>query len=167
MPKPTISLPRHWSRSVQAALLHVISLAHYALVSTRSWAVIAVIERAIKTLKDECTRLLTVVPLLRRAFQREILWFQSWYNTHRPHTSLKGATPDEVYFGQRPANRRPRFEPRLGWPRASPCASPRTLVKGKPGVRLEMAVEFLGKRKHLPRVKLTRVAVPYPTLIAL
>ncbi len=119
---------------------------------------IAVIERTIKSLKSECTRLLAVVPLLFRAFQREILLYKTWYNALRPHTTLKGATPDEVYFGQRPANRRPRFEPRPGWPRASPCAKPRSLVKGRPGVRLKMAVEFLGKRKHLPRLKLTRVA---------
>jgi transposase InsO family protein len=33
-----LSVPKHWKRSIQAALVHGISLAHYALVSTRSWA---------------------------------------------------------------------------------------------------------------------------------
>jgi transposase InsO family protein len=32
-------LPKHWQRSVQAALLQVMALAHYSLVVTRSWAV--------------------------------------------------------------------------------------------------------------------------------
>ena len=30
--------PKHWARSIQTALVHVMSLAHYALVHTRSWA---------------------------------------------------------------------------------------------------------------------------------
>ena len=30
--------PKHWTRSIQTALVHVMSLAHYALVHTRSWA---------------------------------------------------------------------------------------------------------------------------------
>jgi len=33
-----LALPKHWTRSIQAALVHVMSLAHYALVQTRSWA---------------------------------------------------------------------------------------------------------------------------------
>jgi hypothetical protein len=117
---------------------------------------IAVIERFMGTLKRECARVLPVVPLLRRSFQRELNWFLVWYNQHRPHTTLKGATPDEVYFAQRPACRNPRFEPRPGWPRAAPCASPQTLVKGRPGVILELSVEFVSQRRHLPRVTIRR-----------
>ncbi|MBE3038143.1 MAG: hypothetical protein IMZ62_04955 [Chloroflexi bacterium] len=82
----------------------------------------------------------------------------AWYNEHRPHTTLGGATPNEVYCSRRPANRLPRFEPRARWPRGSPCAKPQVLVKGKPGIRLELAVAFQGGRKHLPVVTLTRVA---------
>jgi hypothetical protein len=37
--------------------------------------------------------------------------FLAWYNDHRPHMRLGGRTPNEVYFGQHPANRRPRIEP--------------------------------------------------------
>src|SRR5262245_32638584 len=36
--RPKLAVPKHWRQSIQAALLHVISLAHYALVYTRSWA---------------------------------------------------------------------------------------------------------------------------------
>ena len=42
------------------------------------------------------------------------------FNQHRPHMTLNGATPDEVYFQRRPACRAPRFEPRAAWPRGSP-----------------------------------------------
>jgi hypothetical protein len=37
-------------------------------------------------------------------------------------------------------------------------AKPQTLVKGKPGVRLEPAVTFEAGRKHLPIITLRRVA---------
>jgi hypothetical protein len=115
---------------------------------------IAVAERYIRTLKDCCLRVLTLVPLRLRAFQREVELFFAWYND-RPHTTLAGATPGEVYFARRPACRAPRFEPRAGWPRASPCALPQTLVKGQPGVRLSAQVTFVAGRRHLPRVTLT------------
>jgi putative transposase len=118
---------------------------------------IAVIERLIRTLK-EYTRILPIVPLARHAFHREISLFVAWYNADRPHTTLQGATPDEIYFGRRPACRLPRFEPRPDWPRASPCARPRVLVKGQPGARLELTVDFLSRRPHLPRVTITRAA---------
>jgi len=119
---------------------------------------IAVVERFIGTLKRECTRAVPVVPLLRRAFRRELELFLGWYNADRPHMTLEGATPDEIYFGRCPASRKPRFEPRAAWPRASPCAKPRVLVKGQPGLKLELVLEFASGRRHLPRVALRRVA---------
>ena len=36
---PQISLPKHWTKHVRSAVLHVISLAQYAAVYSRSWAV--------------------------------------------------------------------------------------------------------------------------------
>jgi hypothetical protein len=118
---------------------------------------IAVIERLIRTLKQNIGWL-PLVPLRRRAFLREVQLLAAWYNTHRPHMSLDDRTPEEVYHDLRPANRQPRFEPRPRWPRSSSCAKPVTLVKGQPGVRLEMAVEFLAGRKDLPVVHLKRAA---------
>jgi transposase InsO family protein len=119
---------------------------------------IAVVERFIKTLKFDALRQLAVVPLLRQAFQRELSWYGQWYNEWRPHTTLAGATPNEVYFRQRPACRRPRFEPRPSWPRASPCAKPQVLVKGQAGAKLDLTVEFVAKGRHLPVLRLTRAA---------
>jgi hypothetical protein len=118
---------------------------------------IAVIERLILTLKQSIAWL-TLVPLRRRAFLRELRYLAAWYNCHRPHMTLGGRTPDEVYHRLRPMNRQPRFDPRANWPRSSPCAKPVTLVKGTPGVRLACKITFQGKRRHLPIVTLRRAA---------
>jgi transposase InsO family protein len=118
---------------------------------------IAVVERVIKTVKDEHTRRI-VVPQRRQEFRRELLPFLDWYNEHRPHMTLDGSTPNEVYFGQRPANLRPRVEPRKRWPRGSLCANPHTLVAGQPGDCFSLEVNYHNGRRHLPVVSLRRAA---------
>ena len=119
---------------------------------------LAVIERLIRTLKSDCTRLLPVVPLARAALGRELDHFVAWYNAERPHSRFGARTPDEIYFGTFPACRRPRFEPRPRWPRRAPGATPHALVRGQPGAVLELSVERHGGRQHLPVVSLRRVA---------
>jgi putative transposase len=114
---------------------------------------IAVIERYFLTLKNECCREI-LVPYRRESFLRELKFFSSWYNGIRPHMTLKGRTPDEVYHGKRPANGLPRFEPRPRWPRGSPCARPQTLIKGRPGAEFTLQVKYLKGRRHLPLVSL-------------
>jgi putative transposase len=118
---------------------------------------IAIVERVIRTLKNECTRRL-LVPYQRRAFRRELTLYIDWHNGHRPHDALDSATPDEIFFGRRPACREPRFEPRRGWPRGSPCAGPQAAVRGRRGDRLELEVRHLAGRRHLPIVELKRAA---------
>jgi transposase InsO family protein len=118
---------------------------------------IAVVERVIKTVKDEHTRRI-VVPQRGQEFRRELLSFLDWYNEHRPHMTLDGSTPNEVYFGQRPANLRPRVEPRKRWPRGSLCANPHTLVAGQPGDCFSLEVNYHNGRRHLPVVSLRRAA---------
>jgi putative transposase len=119
---------------------------------------LAVIERCIRTLKNECTRRLILVPYRPAKFRRELELYCSWYNGHRPHSRLRGATPDEVYHGRRWASRAPRFEPRPLWPRRSRCASPQTLVRGHPGVGLEIEVQRYARRQHLPIVSVRPAA---------
>jgi len=118
---------------------------------------IALVERVILTTK-QILRELPLVPLRRQSLRRELAAIFTWYNQHRPHTSLEGNTPDEVYHLQRPANRRPRLEPRGRWPRTSPCAQPRTLVAGHPGDRFTICVGFHAGRRHLPIISLERAA---------
>ncbi len=118
---------------------------------------IAVVERFILTMKNECTRRI-LVPQRREDFRCQLVCFTNWYNVWRPHMTLRGRTPNEVYFGQRPANRRPRIEARRHWPRGSRCAKPQTLVAGRPGDRFTLEVEYHGGQRHLPMVKLQRAA---------
>ncbi len=118
---------------------------------------IAVVERFIRTMKDEGTRRI-LVPQRRNTFRSEVRSFVTWYNEHRPHTTLEGRTPNEVHLRLRPANRRPRIEPRERWPRSSPCARPRTLVAGQPGDRFALQVDFHDGKEHLPIVSLKRAA---------
>ena len=118
---------------------------------------IAVVERFILTIKCVLSGLV-LVPYRRERFQRELSAIADWYNQSRPHSWLGGKTPNEVYFGKFPANRRPRFEPRLRWPRGSPCSKPWALVKGKPGAKLTLEVRFHQGCKHLPIVSLRRTA---------
>lgn len=118
---------------------------------------IAVVERFIRTMKDEGIRRI-LISQGRADFTREVACVLAWYNEHRPHTTLDGKTPDEVYFQLRPANRRPRIEPRKRWPRSAPCAKPRTLVAGQPGDHFALEVDSVGSGRHLPIVSLRRAA---------
>jgi hypothetical protein len=118
---------------------------------------IAVVERFIRSMKHECTRVI-LGPWRSTTLERELGGYVAWFNGDRPHEWLGGRTPDEVYFGGMPAGRKPRFEPRARWPRRSPCARPQALVRGQPGVRLELRLGYRPGRKHLPLVSLKRAA---------
>jgi transposase InsO family protein len=118
---------------------------------------IAVVERFMRAMKRECTSRL-LVPLNVEAMRREVGFYVLWYNEHRPSQALDGRTPREVYVGQRPANVRPRFEPRRRWPAGAPCASPQTEMRTDPGTHFSLVVSYLGGRKHLPAVELREAA---------
>jgi transposase InsO family protein len=118
---------------------------------------VALVERLIRTLKEEFIASL-IVPGLRREFQRDLDCIVTWYNGHRPHASLSGMTPNEVYHRRKPANRKPRLEPRSRFPRGSPCAEPQARVKGKCGERFNLHVRFHAGRKQLPIVALRKSA---------
>jgi integrase-like protein len=72
---------------------------------------IAIVEQFILTMK-QVLALLTRIPLRCESFRNELSMISQWYNEHRPHDSLGGKTPDEVYDDCFPANRKPRIEPR-------------------------------------------------------
>ena len=120
---------------------------------------IAVIERLMRTIKTECTRRLMLVPFQQPRFRDELSLYVNWYNVHRPHEGLgRSLTPEEMYRSLPPAALAPRYETRRRWPRGSPCAAPQARVCGRRGVRLEMTVEYLSGRKHLPVVTLQPAA---------
>ncbi len=118
---------------------------------------LSVVERLIRTIKSECTRMLIV------SYDRSILWrelslFVKWYNSHRPHSTLEARTPDEVYFDLPPACRVARFEPRRRWPRDLRCAGPQAPVRAQRGQHLDLNVTYLVGRRHLPIVDLKKAA---------
>ena len=117
---------------------------------------IAVTERVILTYKDGCTRRI-LVPVSRNEMIRETELFFEWYNEHRPHMSLNGKTPNEVYFNRRTANAKPRIETRPLAKHSTPCAKPRMCVAGRAGARVKVRLEFLEGRLHLPIIKVERV----------
>jgi hypothetical protein len=117
---------------------------------------IAVSERFILTVKVllACSLL---VPFRREQFQTELFLIADLYNQYKPHTTLAGKTPDEMYIHCFPANHKPRLEPSVAWPRGSSCAAPRTLVKGQVGARIELQVAFHKGKKYLPIVQIRHV----------
>jgi transposase InsO family protein len=106
---------------------------------------ICIVDSFIRSLKPECTRRLTLVPLSHGAMRRELGAYAIWYNQSRPHTHLFG-TPEEAFAG-RPTPKA-RFEMR-----------PRMPNRGVPRCRsLESVVGDVGDRQHLPVVELRRTA---------
>jgi putative transposase len=119
---------------------------------------IALIERFWATLKGEGLRRV-LVPYGIAEMREELRVFCLWYNGLRPHSSLGGATPDEVYFGVEAARDGPRFEPRRRFPLGTqPLAQAPKAVRGKRGMKLELVTSHFEGRKHLPVVELRRAA---------
>lgn len=118
---------------------------------------IAVIERFIRTLKDECTRRV-IIPLRRSDMRRELTLHLDWYNEHRPHEFLVGRTPNEVYHDRPAANEMDRIEVRPHWPPDPSCAAPPAAIDGETGQKVLLVVSYHEGRKHLPVIKLRQVA---------
>ena len=118
---------------------------------------IAVIERFIRTFKDTYLRKI-LIPYNKKQMRSEMTVFIQWYNRHRPHESLDGATPIERYEDSTLANQMPRYEPRTKWPRKSRCAKPVVPVKGRRGMKLELVISFMDDNRKLPVVELRKAA---------
>jgi len=117
----------------------------------------AIIERFFRSLKDEMLRR-GVVPLNRDELRALLSCYAGWYHEHRPHQGLGGRTPLEAYSGDKPANEKPRIEPRARWPRLSPCALPAARVRGRTGRVVGLVVLGPSRRPRLPIVELRPAA---------
>ncbi len=115
---------------------------------------IALIERFMRTMKDECFRKI-LVPLSLDAIVRELSLYVFWYNQHRPHASLGGATPAEVRDGRLPARSCPPLEVRGRYP--LPRGQPAPLCR-RSSAPLELVVTYLDGRQHLPLIQLSDAA---------
>jgi transposase InsO family protein len=119
---------------------------------------IAVVERFIRSLKDEALRRV-LAPLGFVAMRAEVDAYVAWYDCHRPHRALAGRTPLEVYEGLAPARDGPRFEPRRRFPlRRRPKRHAPAAVRGRRGVVLDLTVTHSEGRLHLPIVELRKAA---------
>ena len=115
---------------------------------------IAVVERFIRTLKTECTRCIVISLILKR-FEAELSLYLTWYNEHRPHSTLHGRTPSEVSDGRIPARDRPPFETRA---RAAPMHRDTPIALFKRATDLRLVVTHLEGRRYLPIVTLKSAA---------
>ena len=113
---------------------------------------IALAERFIKTLKDEGLRRI-IVPLRRDEMVAEVEAFVGWYNAFRPHESLRGATPNEIYRRVRSARDGPRFEIRARYPTRRGG-----MLRGKKGVVVKLWIGHHEGRSHLPVIRLRAAA---------
>ena len=112
---------------------------------------IAVAERFILSLKNECTRRI-LVPLRIDDFREELFTYCRWYNEVRPHQSLCGRTPSEV-SGDVAAAVVAQFEPRLRLLASNHrCRKPDSNVV--PVDFLRLSVTHFEARAHLPLVRL-------------
>ncbi len=110
---------------------------------------IALIERFIKSLKDEWLRRL-IIPLRLETMRHDPSAYTSWFNEHRPHQALDGCTPREIYEDLVPLNQARRFEPRAEWP-----TDPDDAVSCG---RLTLSVTYHERRRHLPIIELKLAA---------
>jgi len=117
---------------------------------------IALIERFIRSMKDEGLRRM-LVPLSLATMRAALSRYFLWYDTCRPHQSLGGATPAEVWEKIVPANEGGRLEPRARYPDSAPCAAPRVPVARRCS-SLTVKVEFLEGDPNLPVVEIRDAA---------
>ncbi len=104
---------------------------------------IAVIERFIKSLKNECLRAF-LIPLRRRDLQREIKLYLTWYHRHRPHQALGGIVPFE-----------------RNHPFSTPAATPKDRtqeIANRDLPLINIQISFLENRRHLPIMELRKAA---------
>lgn len=91
---------------------------------------IAIVERFILSLKEECTRQI-IVPLNLNDIRQELALYVVWYNEFRPHLALRARTPQEVYANSPP--------------------TPKLSVKPNSKLpEMTLKVSYLEGRKHLP-----------------
>jgi putative transposase len=110
---------------------------------------IAIVERFIRSLKYEFLNRHRV-PLDPKVFHRNVHDYVDWYNTIRPHQSLGGRTPDEVWNGT--SKRLPIFEPRARYPdQAREFSAPK-------GTVLSLHIQCFGGHRELPVISIRSAA---------
>ncbi len=110
---------------------------------------IAVIERFIKSLKNEWLRRL-IIPLRLEAMRKELSVYTCWFNEHRPHRALDGCTPQEIYEDIVPLSQAPHYDLR------PTCTADQDDAVSR--LRLTLSVTYHEGRRHLPIITLNPAA---------
>jgi len=115
---------------------------------------IVMIERFWRSLKEEMWRRLPILMPSRDWIREEVRLYLHWYHEHRPHQGIGGRTPAEVRDGRTPAREQQPIEPRARYPleRPGPWETARRVG------RLELGVDYVEGRAHLPIVSLRPAA---------
>lgn len=115
---------------------------------------IAIACRMMRTLKDEGLHRI-LLPISYEQMRDEVAAFAVWNNQHRAHQRLQSATPDEMFQVVSHARDGPRFEPRAKHPASGklPARVP-SAIRADRGTKLELVVDTVERRKHLPVVSL-------------
>jgi hypothetical protein len=121
-------VPSGWPKNVKSAVLHVVSLAHYAITCARGWAANSINARV--QLSSDNDRLNQDNQLFREELRIKDARIAKLEPRRRPHYP---ATERMAILALK-------------------------AVRGKPGVNLQLVVDFHQGRKHLPVVTLRQVA---------
>ncbi|MDR2439672.1 MAG: hypothetical protein LBE12_09940 [Planctomycetaceae bacterium] len=124
---PEIPLPKNWMDYTLFAILHVIALVRI------------------------------VIPISKDDMIHETKLFFDWYNEYRPHTTLNGKTPNEVYYHRHAANAKPRIETRPKVKHSTLCAKPRMCIADKIGTKIKLRLEFLEGQLYLPLIRIEQI----------
>jgi transposase InsO family protein len=114
---------------------------------------IAIIERFMKTLKNECTRRMNI-PLNIARMQEELVFFALWYNEYRPHSAfLKKQNKCEIMGARTPQEVYDKFRI-LNMPNAPPERSQHNC--NIPPVKIN--ISYFEGRKHLPIIEIKKAS---------
>ena len=74
-----------------------------------------------------------------RRFRKDVACYIDWYNESRPHQSLDGKTPQDVYSG-------------------SSVSPPDYPTRGTDAIKLDVVVSYHDGQRHLPVIELRKAA---------
>jgi len=126
---------------------------------------IALLERLWRSLKGELA-LRKFKPLMQRDLEERIRHGLHHYAHHRPHQGLGGATPAEIYYGEKPAHLSASSPPR-GLPGEGPAELPLEILYLDEHHRLPLLVDKAAKRPSTTEHPVHRRRPPSVCLFAI
>ena len=95
------------------------------------------------------------------AMNRELALFARWYDVHRPHRSLDGATPAEVRDDAAPVHKRFGYETRARHPLRGKITERRGIATVQRVAKLELIVSNVeGREQRTPERRVSAPTIP-------